>query len=98
MSNYQSPWVPVVLCNYYRRQRPLDLLHNLLGCVSPFWCGVLRTANAFRLGLLVNCWQGALVKFWKDCWIGDVPLAYAFPSLFEMASDKDAWGQFTNSG
>ena len=31
------------------------------------------------------------MRFCKDCWISEVPLAYAFLNLFYMASDKDAW-------
>ena len=31
------------------------------------------------------------MKFWKDCWIGDVLLAHAFSSFFEMAFDVDTW-------
>ena len=31
------------------------------------------------------------MKFWKDCWLGEVPLALTFPSLFDMPSDKDVW-------
>jgi len=52
--------------------------------------GVLRTVNAFKLGLQIRCGQGHFVKFWKDCWIGDIPLANAFANLFDMASDKDS--------
>jgi len=78
----------VVLFNYHHRQRLLDLLLNLSGCVSPFWHEVLRIANAFKLGLQLNSGEGTSMKFWKDCWIGEIPLAYAFPSFFEVASDK----------
>jgi len=31
------------------------------------------------------------MKFWKDCWIGEVPLALIFPNFFEMAADQDVW-------
>jgi len=67
------------------------LLNNLLGRVSPFWRGVLQIANTFKLGLRLNYEQGTSVKFYTDCRIGEVPLAYAFASLFDVASNKDAW-------
>jgi len=76
---------------YHHRLRPLDQLDKLPGRISPFWCGVLRTTNAFKLGLRLKCGLGNKVRFWTNRWIGEVPLAYAFPSLFEMASDKEAW-------
>ena len=31
------------------------------------------------------------MKFWKDCWIGEVLLAHVFSNLFEVASDKETW-------
>ena len=98
LSNHQSPWVHVVQYNYYYRRRPLDLQDKLRGRVSPFWREVLCTTNAFKLGLWQSCGQGTSVKFWKDYWIREVLLAYAFHSLFRMTSDKDAWcmDQFTN--
>jgi len=37
------------------------------GPSTPFWCGVLRTIQAFKLGFRLTCSQGSLVKFWKDC-------------------------------
>ena len=57
----------------------------------PLWRGALKTANAFKIELRICCGHGTSVKFWKDCWIGEVPLAIAFPNLFEMAVDQDAW-------
>ena len=83
--------MPVVHYNYYRQHRLLDLQDILPGQVSTFWHGVLRTANAFKLGPRLRYGQGISVKFWKDCWICETPLAFSFPSLFEMVSDKDAW-------
>ncbi|RVW96590.1 putative ribonuclease H protein [Vitis vinifera] len=31
------------------------------------------------------------VKFWKDKWCETIPLCEAFPSLFALASNKEAW-------
>ena len=57
------PWVTVVLHNYYRRGRPLDLHDKLAGHVSHFWRGVLKTTNAFKIELRICCGQGTFVKF-----------------------------------
>ena len=91
LTNHQSPWVKVILHNYYRHGRPLDLQDKLLGRVSPFWRSALKSTNAFKLGLRISCGKGTSVKFWKDCWLCEIPLAMAFPSPFDIAANKDAW-------
>ena len=35
--------------------------------------------------------NGRRVKFWKDGWCGDEPLCVSLPSLFALASSKEAW-------
>ncbi|RVW61463.1 putative ribonuclease H protein [Vitis vinifera] len=35
--------------------------------------------------------DGKNVRFWKDKWCGTSPLSEAFPSLFSIASSKEAW-------
>ena len=30
-------------------------------------------------------------KFWKDRWYGNGPLCASFPSLYTLASSKEAW-------
>ena len=91
LTNHHSRWVIVVLHNYYCRGRSLDLQDKLLGRVLPFWRGVLKTMNAFKIGLRICCGQGISVKFWKDCWLGEIPLALAFLNLFDMEADKNIW-------
>ncbi|RVW33972.1 hypothetical protein CK203_100734 [Vitis vinifera] len=33
------------------------------------------------------------VRFWKDKWCGTIPLCETFPSLYALASYKEAWGK-----
>ncbi|RVX20320.1 putative ribonuclease H protein [Vitis vinifera] len=35
--------------------------------------------------------DGEKVKFWKDKWCETIPLSEVFPSLFALASNKEAW-------
>ena len=35
--------------------------------------------------------DGKNVRFWKDKWCGTTPLCEAFPSLFAIATFKEAW-------
>ena len=35
------------------------------------------------------------VRFWHDCWCGDHPLKAAFPVLYEIAIDREAFVEST---
>ena len=35
--------------------------------------------------------EGKRVKFWKDRWCGNEPSCDSFPSLYGLASSKEAW-------
>ena len=35
--------------------------------------------------------NGQRVRFWRDRWCGDSPLSVSFPTLFDLAIDKEAW-------
>ncbi|KAL6323965.1 hypothetical protein AAG906_006236 [Vitis piasezkii] len=37
--------------------------------------------------------DGEKVRFWKDKWCETIPLCEAFPSLYALASNKEAWGK-----
>ena len=41
-----------------------------------------------RLSFMVGNGQG--VRFWKNRWCGDSPFCAAFPTLFALATSKDA--------
>ena len=42
-----------------------------------------------RLSFVVS--NGQRVSFWKDKWCGTTPLCDSFPSLFALATPKEAW-------
>lgn len=33
--------------------------------------------------------RGDRVRFWKDVWVGEIPLETAFPSVFQLAGLKE---------
>ena len=42
--------------------------------------------------------NGRRVRFWLDKWCGDESLKDTFPSLFALATSKDAWVEEVCSG
>ena len=43
-----------------------------------------------RISFIVD--NGRKVKFWRDKWCANEPLYVSFPSLFALASSKEALG------
>ena len=53
-----------------------------------------ETREAYGVGLwkaINKVGDGKNVSFWKDKWCGTNPLSEAFPSLFALATSKEAW-------
>ncbi|RVW99876.1 LINE-1 reverse transcriptase-like [Vitis vinifera] len=55
------------------------------------WKAISKMGNQVTpfVGFVVG--DGEKVKFWKDKWCETIPLSEAFPSLFALASNKEAW-------
>ena len=49
------------------------------------WGHLVSKTFSFAVG------DGKRIKFWKDRWCGDSSLNIVFPSLFTLASVKEAW-------
>uniref|UniRef100_A0A2N9GAG5 Reverse transcriptase domain-containing protein n=1 Tax=Fagus sylvatica TaxID=28930 RepID=A0A2N9GAG5_FAGSY len=59
------------------------------GC--GLWKGIMRGWNHFHNHLRFTVGRGDRVRLWHDCWCGDRALKDVFPSIFECASQKDAF-------
>ena len=57
---------------------------------SPFWKGVLKARFAFHGSISYSLGNGKWLRFWKDIWIGDLPLYKQFPNLFRLTLNEDA--------
>lgn len=82
------PWASLIL-NLSCRHQHIWSFSPSNAPTSPFWKGITKAGRAFGFGAKIICGNGIGVRFWKDFWIGDKPLAIAYPSLFEIALDKD---------
>jgi hypothetical protein len=54
------------------------------------WKFIRKGWDAFSLHCSFLVGDGRKVKFWNDCWCGDMALKEAFPELFVISQDKDA--------
>ncbi|RVX11490.1 hypothetical protein CK203_015858 [Vitis vinifera] len=57
---------------------------------KALWNQVIRGKYGEERGGWRSC-DGEKVKFWKDKWCETIPLSEVFPSLFALASNKEAW-------
>ena len=56
---------------------------------SPFWKGLMKTKVTFfrRVEFLVGNGNGT--RFCEDTWLGDMPLAVQYPSLYNIVHCKE---------
>jgi hypothetical protein len=55
------------------------------------WKSIRRGWDTFKHYVRFEVGNGSRVLFWKDVWCGERPLMNAFPALFAIACEKDAW-------
>jgi hypothetical protein len=55
---------------------------------SPFWKGLMKLKEDFfeRGSFIVG--NGESARFWEDTWLGNLPLAQQYPSLYIIAQRK----------
>jgi len=56
---------------------------------SPFWKSLMRVKDDFFKRGSFNIGDGLQTRFWEDIWLGDVPLAQQYPSLYNIVQRKD---------
>ncbi|RVW58897.1 putative mitochondrial protein [Vitis vinifera] len=71
----------------------LDAYPSLIGPFFASGIGVLRMKGRTFGGMSLVGRRGGRrgVKFWKDIWWGNFALCNSFPSLYAIASSKEAW-------
>lgn len=70
----EHKWIPNVVTNSYG---------------SGVWKGIRKGWDSFERHISFDIGNGAKVRFWKDKWCGELELWRLFPSLFNLAVDKD---------
>jgi hypothetical protein len=55
---------------------------------SPFWKGLMRGKEDFFNRGSFNVGNGEEIRFQKDTWLGNKPLAEQYPSLYNIVHRK----------
>ena len=58
--------------------------------VSQFWKGLHKVKHLFKWGAINKVMNGEGTLFWKDTWLGDVPLKLIYPRFFDICRVKNA--------
>ena len=56
------------------------------------WKAIRKEWDILGNNMAYSVGNGRSVRFWKDRWCGNNPLCISFPSLFVIASSKEAYG------
>ncbi|KAL6331818.1 hypothetical protein AAG906_020162 [Vitis piasezkii] len=56
-----------------------------------FWKEIRKEGALMQNKVVFSVGNGRRVKFWKDIWWGNFALCNSFPSLYAIASSKEAW-------
>lgn len=86
--------------NYYvGRDRLWDRTIQETTRCSPFWRGVLTSAEPLKSHIGFRLGNGSSIRFWEDCWCGEWNLKTRYPELYDIASDRGGCvADFWNSG
>ena len=55
------------------------------------WKHIWRGWEVFSRCIKFGVGDGTHIRFWHDIWCGEQSLKEAFPELFRIASNKEAW-------
>lgn len=82
-------WKKVVVCKYGERKHKWfsNIVSESYG--SGVWKGIRRGWELFERHISFDIGDGSKIRFWKDRWSGELELWRLFPSLFNLAVDKD---------
>jgi hypothetical protein len=85
VGEYQGP----VCHSFVTKYRTSKIFSSTPNSCSPFWHSIHKVKEHFRLGVRFLPGKDSSISFWKDVWIGEVPLCSRFPTLFAKSSDAD---------
>jgi hypothetical protein len=88
IANSKGLWQEIITSKYIKG-KPLIISVNQKQGDSHFWKKILSLRDNFYKYCETLVENGLNTSFWKSNWIGNLPLAIQFPTLFDLAYDKD---------
>uniref|UniRef100_A0A453RC95 Reverse transcriptase zinc-binding domain-containing protein n=1 Tax=Aegilops tauschii subsp. strangulata TaxID=200361 RepID=A0A453RC95_AEGTS len=58
---------------------------------SPFWKGLMRTKATFFHRTIFIIGNGNSTRFWEDTWLGEMPLATKYRSIYNIVQRKETY-------
>lgn len=86
----EGMWRKVVVGKYGQGNHlwfPKEVQSLLMG--FGVWKGIRKRWELFKRFIRFDVGNGDSVRFWRDRWSGDVELWRVFPSLFNIAVNKE---------
>ena len=77
-----------LLHNKYIQGKPLSQV-EAKPTDSPFWKGIMGVKKDFFDRISVSLGNGLSVRFWEDPWLSETPLAFQYPSLYNIVRNKN---------
>ena len=90
MSEGEPLWKKVIIGKYGVEERGWCSLEARDSYGIGLWKAIRKGWEAFKSKISYVWGNKRRVKFWKDIWCGDTPLRTSFPSLFAIATSKEA--------
>ena len=84
-------WRKVIIGKYGVEEGGWCSLEARKGYGMGLWKAIRKGWDAFKSKISYDLGHGRRVRFWKDIWCGDTLLSISFPSLFAIATSKEAW-------
>jgi hypothetical protein len=78
-------WLRLLRAKY----RTSEIFSSTPNNCSPFWHSIHKVKEHFRVGVRFCPGKNSNISFWKDLWIGEVPMCARFPTLFAKSSDTN---------
>jgi hypothetical protein len=87
IENSKGLWQKIIASKYIKG-KPIILVKQKQND-SHFWKKILSLRDNFYKYCKTEVGNGLKTSFWKSNWMGNHPLSYQFPVLFDLTYDKD---------
>ena len=83
----QGIWQELLHSKYLRTKTLAEVQAKPMD--SPFWKGLMQVKDSFFVRGVFKVGNGAITRFWEYIWLGDVPLAQQYPTLYNIVQRKN---------